>query len=528
MSQVQGVGEAKMAEGQDSKREEEAGTKLKRNLGLFDGISIIVGIIVGSGIFVSPKGVLFYSGSPGLALVVWAMSGLLSLVGALCYAELGTMIPQSGGDYAYILAAFGPLPAFLYLWSALVVIMPAGNAITALTFSNYVLEPFYQECSPPDSAIRLLAAVIICLLTAVNCRAVKLATKVQDVFSVTKVFALLVIIIAGLVYVSNHQENWATPFQGSTGSPGQIVLAFYSGLFSFAGWNYLNFVTEELNEPNKNLPRAIAISLPMVTIIYLLANFAYFSVLTTTELLASNAVAVTFGSRLLGSMAWIMPLFVACSTFGAVNGGIFASSRLFFVGARHGHMPRLMALLNITHLTPIPCLVTLCLITLMMLSTSNVLVLINFASFVESLFITMSVAGLLYFRWKQPNLHRPIKVNILLPIVFIIVCGGLVCLPIYYQPQEVGFGLVIVVSGAPIYLLFIKNKRRPCWVNNMLRGFDEFVQKVFYAVAEEDDPLDPVDSPQLDTSVDGTAGEKSISVEETERFISSPNRDKDL
>jgi len=188
-----------MAEGQDSKREEEAGTKLKRNLGLFDGISIIVGIIVGSGIFVSPKGVLFYSGSPGLALVVWAMSGLLSLVGALCYAELGTMIPQSGGDYAYILAAFGPLPAFLYLWSALVVIMPAGNAITALTFSNYVLEPFYQECSPPDSAIRLLAAVIICLLTAVNCRAVKLATKVQDVFSVTKVFALLVIIIAGLV-----------------------------------------------------------------------------------------------------------------------------------------------------------------------------------------------------------------------------------------------------------------------------------------------------------------------------------------
>jgi hypothetical protein len=177
-------------------------TKLKRELGLFNGLGIIIGIIIGSGIFVSPKGVLIFAGSPGLALVVWVLSGLISLVssppppspplrllllllfssfscfssfssfsspchthaqvGAMCYAELGTMIPKSGGDYAYILEAFGGLPAFLYVWSALVVIMPTGNAITALTFANYILDPLYPECAPPQDAVRLIAACLIC------------------------------------------------------------------------------------------------------------------------------------------------------------------------------------------------------------------------------------------------------------------------------------------------------------------------------------------------------------------------------
>eukprot|EP00088_Acartia_fossae_P009801 TRINITY_DN14808_c0_g1_i11.p1 TRINITY_DN14808_c0_g1~~TRINITY_DN14808_c0_g1_i11.p1 ORF type:complete len:504 (-),score=55.78 TRINITY_DN14808_c0_g1_i11:477-1988(-) len=471
--------------GENKQDTDEGATKLKRNLGLFDGVSIIVGIIVGSGIFVSPKGVLLYSGSIGIALVVWVLSGLLSLIGALCYAELGTMIPQSGGDYAYILTTFGSLPAFLYLWSALIIIMPAGNAITALTFANYVLEPFYPECDPPDPAVRLLAALVICLLTAVNCHNVKWTTRIQDAFSIMKVLALVVIILAGFIYLgSGHFHNLEAPFQDSKTNPGQIVLAFYSGLFSFAGWNYLNFVTEELNEPEKNLPRAIYLSLPLVTIIYLLANFAYFTVLSPTELLASNAVAVSFGGRLLGSMSWIMPLFVACSTFGAVNGGIFASSRLFFVGARNGHMPKLMAFLNITQLTPVPCLIILGLITLSMLTTSNVFVLINYASFVESTFITLSVGALLYLRYKEPERNRPIKVNLVLPILFFLLCSILVCVPIFTQPWDVGFGLVIVASGIPVYFLFCRFKK-PAWLQNIFWSLECTVQKLCIALEEE-------------------------------------------
>ncbi|KAF8786973.1 Y+L amino acid transporter 2 like protein [Argiope bruennichi] len=135
---------------------------LKKELGLLDGIGVIVGVIIGSGIFVSPKGVLIHSGSILMCLAVWALSGVLSTFGACCYAELGTAIPKSGGEFAYLNASFGPLLAFLYLWVALLIIMPTGNAIIALTFAEYILQPYYGHCSTPQLAVKLLAALVIC------------------------------------------------------------------------------------------------------------------------------------------------------------------------------------------------------------------------------------------------------------------------------------------------------------------------------------------------------------------------------
>lgn len=134
---------------------------LKKEIGLLNGVAIILGIIVGSGIFLTPKGVLQDAGSIGLSLFVWVSCGILATIGATCYAELGTSVPKSGGDYAYIKEAFGPLPAFLFLWVAMFIIMPAGNAIAAITFANYLLQPLY-DCSPPDNAVRLIAASAIC------------------------------------------------------------------------------------------------------------------------------------------------------------------------------------------------------------------------------------------------------------------------------------------------------------------------------------------------------------------------------
>ena len=158
---------------------------------------------------------------------------------------------------------------------------------------------------------------------------------------------------------TGNVSNFDNPWQGSQTSPGFIALSFYSGLFSYSGWTYLNFVTEELKDPYRNLPRAIYISLPTVTIIYALANIAYFSVLSKTDILTSNAVAVTFGNRLFGFFSWIMPLSVACSTFGGLNGGIFASSRLYFVGARSGHLPSFLSMINVKYLTPMPSIIFL-------------------------------------------------------------------------------------------------------------------------------------------------------------------------
>ena len=256
---------------------------------------------------------------------------------------------------AYISVAFGPCPAFLYLWGALLILVPTGNAITALTFAQYLLKPNWPDCDPPYSAVTLVACLITCVLTAINCYNVKWVTRVTDIFTGTKVFALMVIFAAGAWYLFQGQTAYLTkPFENSTSSPGHIALAFYSGLFSYSGWNYLNFVTEELKDPYRNLPRAICISIPLVTIIYLFTNIAYFAVLSTDEIKASLAVAVTFGGKIHSVFIWLMPLFVACSTFGSLNGAIFASSRLFFVGARNGHLPAAISLINVKCLTPIP------------------------------------------------------------------------------------------------------------------------------------------------------------------------------
>uniref|UniRef100_A0A1A9WTC3 Amino acid permease/ SLC12A domain-containing protein n=1 Tax=Glossina brevipalpis TaxID=37001 RepID=A0A1A9WTC3_9MUSC len=464
---------------------EDSGVKLKKRINLIDGVAIIVGVIVGAGIFVSPKGVLKYSGSIGQSIVVWILCGVLSMLGALCYAELGTMIPKSGGDYAYIGAAFGPLAAFLYLWVALLILVPTGNAITALTFAQYLLQPFWPSCDAPIEAVQLLAAVITCLLTVINCYNVKWVTRVTDIFTGTKVFALLVIVAAGAWYLfSGHADHWNTPMDGTLTTPGFIALAFYNGLFSYSGWNYLNFVTEELKDPYRNLPKAICISMPVVTIIYVVTNVAYFSVLTPQEILASDAVAVTFGDKMLGFMAWLIPFFVACSTFGSLNGAIFASSRLFFVGARNGHLPAAISLINISCLTPIPSLIFLCILTLILLFIKDVYSLINYVSYVEALFTLLSVSGLLWLRYKQPKIERPIRVNLALPIIFLITCVFLVISSVFQSPIEVGVGTGIILSGIPVYFMTIY---RPVgWLTKLSIFVNQCCSKFFICMPNQE------------------------------------------
>ncbi|XP_030750354.1 large neutral amino acids transporter small subunit 2 isoform X1 [Sitophilus oryzae] len=460
--------------------------KMKKELTLLDGVAILVGVIVGSGIFVSPKGVLKYSGSVGMAIIVWVLSGILSMLGALCYAELGTMIPKSGGDYAYISEAFGPLPAFLYLWVALFILVPTGNAITSMTFAQYILQPFWGDCPAPVEAVTLVAAATICGLTAINCYNVKWVTRVTDTFTATKIFALLIIVAAGAYHLfTGHSENFDAPMEGTKMDPGFIALAFYSGLFSYSGWNYLNYVTEELQDPYKNLPRAICISMPLVTGIYVVTNIAYFVVLSPYDILASNAVAMTFGDKMLGFVSFVMPVFVACATFGSLNGAIFASARLFFVGARAGHLPRAIALIDVKRLTPVPSLIFMCIITLAQLLVADVYVLINYVQFVEALFITISVLGLLYMRYTRPDANRPIKVNMTLPCIFFVICTFLVIFPCYASPVEVGVGLAFVILGIPVYYITIGWKHKPRWLQDFFDNFNNWCAKLFMCVPEQ-------------------------------------------
>ncbi|XP_059490385.1 large neutral amino acids transporter small subunit 2 [Neocloeon triangulifer] len=469
----------------DAKNKDER-VRMKKQLGLLEGVAIILGIIFGSGIFITPKGVLESAGSVGASLLVWCSCGLLSMIGALCYAELGTSIPKSGGDYAYIHEAFGPLPAFLYLWAANIIFVPTTNAIMGLTFANYVIKPFFPDCKSPDFAVRLVAGAAISLLTFINCFNVRLTTKLQDGFMFAKIAALVLIIVAGISYMLlGNYENFADPWENSSTNAAQIATSFYSGIFSYAGWNYLNFMTEELKDPYKNLPRAIYISLPLVTVIYGLANVAYMAVLSPTEILASDAIAVTFSDQVLGVISWIMPLFVAISALGGLSVHIMTSSRLCFVGARQGHFPTMLSLININRLTPTPSLVFLNILSLIMLCTSDVFLLINYSSFVESFFIMLSVAGILWLRHKKPDMHRPINISVIYPIIFVFICAFLVILPIFDKPLDTGMGILITLSGIPAYLIGVKWQNKPKWFNRGLGNVTTVVQKLFLSAKEE-------------------------------------------
>ncbi|KAJ8675419.1 hypothetical protein QAD02_011205 [Eretmocerus hayati] len=482
----------KFVKGDCDNGKSESVVRLRKEIGLLDAVAIIVGVIVGSGIFVTPQGVLEHSHSTTQALFVWVFSGFLSLIGALCYAELGTMILKSGGAYAYIKEAFGPLPAFLYLWVALFILIPSGNAVAAITFARYILQAVWPNCAPPYAAERLLAAVVICFLTAVNCRKVKWATTVQDIFTGTKVFALAVIIAAGLWYLClGHTENFHNTTSSSSWQLRHFALSMYSGLFSYSGWNYLTFVTEELKDPYKNLPRAICISLPLVTVIYVFANVAYFTVLTRHEILSSNAVAVTFEEKLgvLGPFSWLIPFFVACSTFGGLNGSIFACSRLLFVGARNGHLPAAISLINVKNLTPMPSLIFLCIITLGLILIENIYSLINCGTFIDSVFATIAIGGLLWLRYKKPDLPKPIKVPILLPIVFFIICAFLLCVPLFSDDLsnwEIFVGIAFALVGVPVYYIFIEWTGKPRWIVICSREINTLCSKTFLCVQEDE------------------------------------------
>ncbi|XP_077419768.1 asc-type amino acid transporter 1 [Vanacampus margaritifer] len=467
---------------------------LKKEIGLLSACAIIIGNIIGSGIFVSPKGVLEHAGSVGLSLIVWVCGGGICVLGSMCYAELGVTIPKSGGDYSYVTEIFGGLVGFLLLWSAVLIMYPTTMAVIALTFANYVLQPAFQNCLPPYAATRLLATTCVLFLTWVNCSSVRWATRIQDVFTVGKLLALGLIIIVGLVQIGRGYYDALVPsaaFQFSQEpSVGQIALAFLQASFAYSGWNFLNYVTEEVVEPRKNLPRAIYISIPLVTVVYTMTNIAYFSSMTPEELLASNAVAVTFGEKLLGMFSWAMPISVALSTFGGINGYLFTSSRLCFSGAREGHLPYLLAMIHLKNCTPIPALLVCCFATIFILCIGETHNLINYVSFINYLSYGVTIAGLLYLRKKKPDMMRPIKVNLLIPITYMLFWVVLLCFSLYSEPVVCGLGMVIMLTGVPVYFVGVWWKNKPKWIYKFTEKLTYVGQKACYVMFPQEDPAE--------------------------------------
>ncbi|KAI2807169.1 b(0,+)-type amino acid transporter 1, partial [Blomia tropicalis] len=446
---------------------------LKRRISLLSGTALITGTMIGSGIFVSPKGVLERSGSIGLSLIVWIGSGVISLLGALCYAELGTLITKSGAEYSYILESFGGPLAFLFSWISVFILKPAMLSIICLTLSEYIVQPFYPECQPDSYAIKLIAIFFIVTITYVNCYSVSLATSTQNIFTAAKLLAIIIIVIGGVVHLlQGNTHHISKGFEGSK-SVSDIASAFYSGLWAYDGWNNLNYVTEELINPRRNLPLAIIFGIPLVTLCYVLVNISYMSVMSIDEILASDAVAVTWGNHILGFAAIIIPISVALSSFGAGNGSCFTSGRLAFAAAREGHLVDVLSYVDMRRYTPSPALVFNAFLSIILVIPGNIESLIDFFSFAAWMFYGVTMLSLVVLRYRSPykDKHRPYKVHLSIPTIMFFVSMYLVICPIMENPQvEYFYATLYIVSGLLVYVPFVIYKLKCVTIMSELKS----------------------------------------------------------
>ncbi|XP_050399176.2 b(0,+)-type amino acid transporter 1 isoform X1 [Patella vulgata] len=415
-------------------------------------MSIIVGTIIGSGIFISPKGVLNYTGSVGLCLLVWVGSGLISLMGCLCYAELGTMLPQTGGEYVYLKTAFGDIPAFLFAWFNIMISKTSSFAIVTLTFATYAVS-FFSMCGGPQLPVKLISAITIILVGIINSWSATLAARIQIIFTFAKVLALVVIIIGGFVKIAQgHTSVLSSGFEGTLNSPFVIALAFYQALWAYGGWQNLNMVAEEIKNPPRDIPRALVSSVIIVITLYVLTNISYLTVMTVDELLDSPAVAATWGEKVLGAAKMIIPLSVMVSTFGSTNGSAYVGGRLIFAAARDGFLPEVLSFLHVRKYTPIPSMILSITVALLMIIPGSISSLINFFSFTAWCFYGMTFASLLVMRYTKKDTPRPYKVPIVIPILMVFVSIYLVAAPIIYEPKiEFLYAFVFVMSGLLFY-----------------------------------------------------------------------------
>jgi APA family basic amino acid/polyamine antiporter len=461
----------------DRARPEGAGAgapDLLRTLGSWEAAAIVVGTIIGSGIFLVPKAMVQNVGTPGNVLLVWLAGGLLSLFGALTYAELAAALPQAGGEYVYLREAYGPLCSFLYGWTQFAVAKSGSIAAFATAFVYYlgnffphlegVLGRLPLPIGPGWQPLvitygQICAMGLILSLGVVNYFGVRLGGRIQVHMTALKVG--LIVVLAGAIGIwgAGSAQNFQTTAPAVGGLAGWVA-ALVAALWAYDGWNNVNMVSSEVLEPQRNIPRALILGTLGVLGLYLVANLAYFFVLTAAEVAASDRVAAAAARKFLGPAGGgAVALAAMISIFAALNGSILTGSRIPFAMARDGYFPDAVARVHPVHRSPHVSIAYLCGWAAILTFSGRFEELYTYVIFASWILYGLTTASVFVLRWKRPDLPRPYRTigYPLVPAFFVAAAIFLVIVTLIKSPRESGLGLVVVALGSPFYLYW---KRR--------------------------------------------------------------------
>lgn len=441
---------------------------LKQEIGLFGGISIIGGIMIGSGIFYLGSYVLQRTDmSMGLALLCWVIGGVVSILGGLCFAELGAARPAAGGMVVYMNEAYHPVVGYMFGFTSW--LLSGAGSISALAIALPTALKGYFDLS--EFAIKAIAIILILALTGYNCLGIKQGTILQNISMVAKIIPIVAIILAALVSGKESPDLSLVPAGGDASFSsmiGMIAFATVATLWAYEGWTNLNSVAEEMKNPAKNLPRALIISIGLITLIYTLFNFAIYKVLPHDEVVTminndNLYLGTEVAKRVFGGFGGILVLAtMIIAMFSALNGMIMAFPRNYFAMARDGHFFKSHAYINPKTNVPTISLMSQALIACALVLMRNLDQLTSLVVFAGMLFNVLTVGAVIIYRKKYPDLKRPYKAwgYPVTVVITILLFAGLMINTLIEDPVTALIGLVVPALGALVYFLFdIKLKK---------------------------------------------------------------------
>jgi len=449
-----------------------AAPDLVRDLGASHATAVVVGTIIGSGIFLVPAEMMQAVGSAELVYLAWIIGGLLSFFGALTYAELGAMKPQAGGEYVYVRDAYGPLAGFLYAWTTFLVSKPASIATitTGLVriLGSFTVFAFFSKdlvAVPfPVSYGQLVAIAATILISVLNYIGIKKAGEFQLVFTILKILMILSIVVIGFSCSAGSWANFAGHYSGAKGGVIGFMAALVAALWAYDGWNDLNMVAGEIRRPERSIPIALVAGVAIVGALYILVNAAVqyvlpASVIANSARPASDALGVVLGR----AGASIVSAGMALSMLVTLNGTTMSGGRIPFAVARDGYFFRSLATVHPRFHTPSTSIVVQAVLAVsLLLVGGNFRQLFSLAIFAEWLFYMIAASTIFVFRRREPNASRPYRVwgYPLVPILFVIASAVLLYYTFTNNLRNSLLGTLVIIAGIPVFYLFARKRAR--------------------------------------------------------------------